>query len=274
METLHFGIIGCGAIGSEIAKAIDRGIIPGELVAICDLDKKKAKNLVSQLKSKPKIVNLDNLVKMADFVIESAHPNVVQKISDKVFPAKKSLLIMSIGGLLQHPEILDKARKKCINLYLPSGAVAGIDALKAGKMGKIYSVTLITSKPPAGLKGAPYLVNEVITSKKIDLSKLKRKICVFEGNALQAIKGFPANINVAGILSLAGIGAKNTKVKIFADPKLKRNVHEMVIQGNFGRITTRAENLPSPVNPKTSQLAILSAIATLKQVTDSVRIGI
>jgi aspartate dehydrogenase len=285
MKTIHFGIIGCGAIGSEIAKAIDRGIISGELVAICDLDEERAKNLVSKLtllrrsatqrqEAKPKIVNLDNLMKMVDFVIESAHPDAVKEIWNEVLKVtrkgkKRSVLIMSIGGLLCNPEIILQAREKKINLYLPSGAVAGIDALKAGGMGGISSVTLVTSKPPAGLKDAPYLKNS-----KIDISKFRKKTLIFEGNTLEAIKGFPANINVAGVLSLAGIGAKKTKVKIFADPNLKRNVHEIIIEGDFGKITTRTENLPSAVNPKTSQLAILSAIATLKQVSDSVKIGI
>ncbi len=285
MKIMHFGIIGCGAIGSEIAKAIDRGIIPGKLVALYDLEERKARNLVSQLKTRPKIVNLQHLVKMADFIIEAAHLEAVKEIWEEVLrtTAKgkpkslrqaqtlslpKGLFLMSIGGLLQNPGILQQARKRKINLYLPSGAISGIDALKAGKIGKIYSVTLVTSKPPAGLEGAPYLVK-----KKIGLSGLKKRMLIFAGSAEEAIEGFPANINVAGVLSLAGLGAKKTKVKIYADPELKKNVHEIIIQGDFGRITTRTENLPSPVNPKTSRLAILSAIATLKQVSDAVKIG-
>lgn len=273
MRTLHFGIIGCGAIGSEIAKAIEEGIIPGKLVALYDLEERKAKNLVSQLKTRPKIINLQHLVKMADFIIEAAHPEAVKEIWDEVLRItakgkQKSLFLMSIGGLLQNPGILQQARKRKINLYLPSGAISGIDALKAGKISKIYSVTLVTSKPPAGLEGAPYLVK-----KKIGLSGLKKRMLIFAGSAEEAIEGFPANINVAGVLSLAGLGAKKTKVKIYADPELKKNVHKIIIQGDFGRITTRTENLPSPVNPKTSRLAILSAIATLKQVSDTVKIG-
>lgn len=268
MKTLRFGVIGCGAIGSQIARAIDRGIIPGKLVALCDLDREKTKNLLSSLKSKPEVTNLKRLVQIVDFVIEAAHPDAVKKISAEVFQAKKNLLIMSIGGLLKNPEILVQAQRKGINLYLPSGAIAGIDALKAANLGKISSVTLTTSKPPQALFGAPYL-----SKKKINLSRIKKKRIIFSGNAEEAIKSFPANINVAGLVSLAGIGAKKTKVKIVVDPKLKRNIHEVVIQGDFGKITTRAENLPSPVNPKTSQLAILSAIATLKRVTDTVRIG-
>lgn len=268
MRTLRFGIVGCGAIGSEIAKAIDQGVIPGKLVAICDLDEKKARNLTLRLKSKPRLVNIEQLIKIVDFVIESAHPEVVREICEKIFPTGKSLLVMSVGGLLEKPEILDEARKRGINLYVPSGAVAGIDALKAANTGEVSSVTLTTSKPPKGLAGAPYLAK-----KGIDLSRIKTKMVVFEGSAEEAVKGFPANINVAGVLSLAGIGAKKTKVKIIADPNLKRNVHEVIIEGDFGKITTCTENLPSAVNPKTSRLAILSAIATLKEVSDSVRIG-
>jgi len=273
VSVVRFGIVGCGAIGSEIAKTIDKGIIPGRLVALCDLDREKTRSLLKSLKYKPQITDLGHLVQLADFVIEATHPDAVKEICDTVFAAKsadqcKSLLIMSIGGLLKNPEILIQAKKKGINLYLPSGAIAGIDALKSAKLGRIKAVTLTTSKPPAGLVGAPYL-----KKKKIDLSRIKSRTVLFQGNAESAIKGFPANINVAGLLSIVGLGAKRTKVKIIADPKLKRNIHEVVIEGNFGKITTRTENIPSPTNPKTSWLAVLSAIATLKQVSDTVRIG-
>ncbi len=147
-------------------------------------------------------------------------------------------------------------------------ALCGIDALKAASVGKIGSVTLTTRKPPKGLEGAPYL-----KLKKIDLKAITKETTIFEGSARDAVKGFPANVNVSAVLSLAGIGAKKTMVRIVTSPAYKKNIHEVEIIGDAGRITARTENIPSKANPKTSALAIYSAIATLEEIAKSVRIG-
>jgi aspartate dehydrogenase len=175
---------------------------------------------------------------------------------------------MSVGGILGKENLFRLARQKNCHLYLPSGALAGLDGVKSAAAGSIDSVTLTTRKPPAGLRGAPYLVRE-----DIDLDSLTEEKVVFEGTAEEAVQGFPRNINVAAALSLAGIGAAKTRVRIVADPKISRNVHEVEVKGEFGRLVSRTENLPSPSNPKTSFLAILSAMATLKAIVSPVRIG-
>lgn len=160
------------------------------------------------------------------------------------------------------------AREKNCRIYLPSGALTGLDGVKSAAVGRIDSVTLTTRKPPAGLSGAPYLARE-----GIDLSSLREEKVIFEGSAEEAVEGFPRNINVAATLSLAGIGVAKTRVRIIADPKISRNIHEIEVEGEFGRLISRTENLPSPSNPKTSLLAIFSAIATLKSLASPVRIG-
>jgi len=177
-------------------------------------------------------------------------------------------MIMSVGGLIESEGLLEEARKKNIRVYFPSGAICGIDGLKAARLSRIDAVTLTTRKPPGGLEGAPYL-----KEKNIDIHSIKTEEVLFSGNPLEAVKGFPKNVNVASILSLAGIGAKKTKVRIVTSPEYTKNVHEIEITGDFGRITTKTENVPSDKNPKTSKLAILSAIATLKSIAESVRMG-
>lgn len=262
---MKVGVIGCGTIGSEIAKAISG--IPGlELISLCDIEPNKAERLSLLLPEKPSLDSLSDLISKVDLVIESSSQEVVKIALPLSIEKRKDMMIMSVGGLIGREDLLAEAEKKGIKVYLPSGAIAGIDGLKAASCAKVESVTLTTRKPPLALKGAPYL-------KDIDLSEIKEEKTVFSATAEEAIKGFPANINVAAILSIAGIGVQKTKVKIVADPKITRNIHEIEIIGDTGRIFIRCENLPSPTNPKTSYLASLSAIALLKQIASVVKIG-
>jgi aspartate dehydrogenase len=182
--------------------------------------------------------------------------------------AGKDVMIMSTGGLLENPGILRTAEKKGSKVYLPSGAVCGLDGIKAARIGKIRSLTLTTRKPARGLLGAPYIVK-----KGIDLKRIKKETTIFSGSATEAVKAFPKNINVSATLSLAGLGAKKTRVRIITSPKYRSNTHEVELIGSSGRIYTRCENVPSSENPKTSMLAAFSAIATLKGIVESVKIG-
>jgi aspartate dehydrogenase len=269
MKKIKVGIVGCGTIGSEIARAcqtrLDNSV---ELAGICDLVEEKAALLRSSLKEKTPVLKLDDLLKHSDLIVESAGAKISADILRRAIEDKKDVLIMSIGGLLGNESLLDAAKRSGIRVYLPSGALCGIDGLKSASIGKIDSVTLTTRKPPKGLAGAPY-----ITKNNIDLSSIKEETVIFEGTANDAVKGFPQNVNVAAILSLAGLGAANTRVRIVTSPDYTKNIHEVEIKGESGTITTRTENLPSKVNPKTSQLAVFSAIATLEGIVNSVRMG-
>ncbi|MBU1853582.1 MAG: DUF108 domain-containing protein [Candidatus Omnitrophica bacterium] len=254
------GIIGCGVIGSACAGFIQSQLRrTARVVALCDIDSKKAKILSKKIKPRPSIVDIDALIKKCDLIIEASHVNVSGNIAQKAVLNRKDVLIMSTGGLLKTPGILTKARQRGCNIYIPSGAICGLDGLKAASIGKIRKVTLTTRKPFRGLKGAPYL-----EKKKID--RIQRQTLIYSGNAQGAIGYFPKNVNVAATLSLAGIGPVRTKVKIISSPKYKKNIHEIEIEGEFGKIFTKAENVPSRENPKTSQLAIFSALAKLKEI--------
>lgn len=270
MVTVRFGLIGCGAMGKTIADAIDTGKINGKLAYVYDIDPKKAEELASSLKNRPQTAaNASELIEKSDFVIEAASQQAVKEYAIQVVEKKKSLLIMSVGALLDagfKDTLMAAASKTWSRIYLPSGAVAGIDGLLSAATVGIDEVTLTSTKPPAGFRGVKYL-----KEKGIDVDGIKEPTVIYEGNADDAVSLFPKNINVSAIVALAA--GHNVKVKLVADPNISTNIHEIHAKGAFGELMTRTSNVPSPTNPKTSYLAALSAIATLKKVTGNVRIG-
>lgn len=269
-KKLNIGIIGCGTIGSCLAEAIEKDFSRQvKLAAVCDTNHGMAESLKAVSSSKPKIVGLEELVKTCELIIESASAAVSCEIARKALSAGKDVMLMSVGGILgKSGELFSLARKKGCRLYLPSGAIAGLDAIKAASVANLRKVTLTTRKPLAGLRGVAYLIE-----KNIDILKIDKETVVFEGKATDAVRAFPKNINVCAILSLAGIGAEKTTVKIVTSPEYTTNSHEIEAEGDFGILLTRTINIPSPENPKTSYLASLSAIATLKNILDVVKIG-
>ena len=269
MKRLRIGIVGCGAIGSELARTIQtRFFKEASLEALCDADAEKANALAGKLKYIPQVTTLEELVQKVDLVIEAASVEAVASVFKLALEYGKDVMVMSVGGLLNREEYFEKARQQGIHVYVPSGAVGGMDAIKAAHLGEIHKVTLVTTKPPKSYEGAPY-----VERKKINLDQIKTDTVLFEGSAEEAVKGFPRNINVSAILSLCGVGSKKTHVKVVASPATKWNSHEITVEGNFGRFTARADNFPLASNPKTSALSPLSAIAMLKGILSCVRIG-
>jgi len=266
-------LLGCGAIGTQIALAIDSGKIPAILTHIYDQSKDSSTKLASKLKNKPIIVENSHLLSSGpiDLVVEAASQQAVKDVALSVLQNKKDLMIMSVGALLDESifDILTEACKEFNKqIILPSGAIAGLDAIKSVK-DELESLTLVTTKHPKSLKGAKFF-----ETSNINLDSIKKQTMIFEGDAAEAVKLFPANINVAALLSLTGLGSKNTKVMIVADPNTDKNTHNIFANGKFGKISITVENVPDPNNPKTSRLAILSAIQTLRQYClDGISIG-
>jgi len=269
MSQKTLGIIGCGNIGATLARAADKDLADKiSRIILWDIDPQKTALLKKELSNAEAASGADEVIDAADLIVEAAAPSVVEGLLEKAVEKRKDIMIMSIGGVLGNAELLKDARKQGIRVMLPSGAISGIDALKAAKVAGIDSVTITTRKPPISLKGAPYLAD-----KGIEIDKIKGETVIFEGSAADAIKAFPKNINVSVLLSLAGIGAQKTRVRIITSPEYTRNTHEVEVKGRSGVITARTENVPSPQNPKTSYLAVLSAIAALSEYFDTVRIG-
>ena len=269
----RIGLLGCGAIGTQIALAIDSGKIPATLTHVYDIKRSHADSLVSKLKKKPEIVTNSHLLSSnpIDLVIEAASQDAVRKDAVSILQNKKDLMIMSAGALLDESvfEVISDACKDFgKTVYLPTGAIAGLDALKAVK-DELESVSLVTTKNPASLKGAPFFDNSDINPDKIPNSTV-----LFDGTAKDAVSLFPKNVNVAALLSLVGLGSKKTSVRIVADPNTNKNTHQINANGKFGNLSFTIENVPDSTNPKTSRLATLSAIELVRQIcTKEVQIG-
>ena len=272
-------LIGCGAIGSELAVAIDSGKVgSATLVALFDTIEDAAQRLRMRLQN-DKVAIFSNFLeltssrefKVADIVIEAASQAAAKNFSRSVVEFNKDLLLMSVGALADElflSQLLSVVSMNGKHIYVPSGAIAGIDAIKSVK-GMLDSVTLTTTKNPSALAGAPFF-----NSDPNRLKSMKKKTLVYQGPAAEAVNKFPANINVAAVLSLAGLGIQETKVKIIADPHITVNQHQIEAAGAFGEMAITVRNIPSPNNPKTSFLAVLSAIECLRSIcSPGIKVG-
>jgi aspartate dehydrogenase len=271
-------IVGCGAIGSELAMAIDSGKVTGvTLLALVDIVQESAHKLKLRLHNDAIVfTNLSELTsspefKNVDLVIEAASQTAAKTLSKKIVESKKDLLLMSVGALTDEvllSHLLSAVLTNGTHIYVPSGAIAGIDAIRSVKA-TLESVKLTTTKNPRALAGAPFF-----NTNDIGLDSIKEKKLIYEGTAADAVTKFPANINVAAILALAGIGIHETKVRIIADPHIAVNEHQIEAVGGFGEMVITVRNVPSPNNPKTSLLAVLSAVECLRSICEpGIKIG-
>ena len=267
-------IIGCGAIGSELALSIDSEMVDKvKISSLFDLNLEYAENLRSILKNNsPELYgNFSDYVnsksfKEVDLVIESASQEAVKAYIRKILSERKDILVMSVGSFADsifYADIVKYVAKYKNNIYVPSGAIAGIDAIKSTR-NFISSVTLTTTKNPESLRGAPFF-----QTSQIDLDSLKKRTIIFEGSAVEAVKYFPANVNVAALLGLVGLGVEKTKVNIVVDPSIRINKHEIKVTGKFGELIIMVKNIPSSKNPRTSYLAILSALECIRTIVSS-----
>jgi len=268
-QILRIGIVGCGAIGTAVAVACGRRFKGrARVVAVCDVDASKAAALAKKVPG-ARVCCLGRLVAASDLVIEAASAKVSAHVAQKALKSRKGVLVMSVGGLLGRAGALSRlARRKGARLYVPSGAIAGLDAVRALGFVRWRRLVLRTQKPPRALEGADYLLRH-----RIRLKGLRTARTVFRGTAFQAVRAFPKNINVVAALALAAEGRIVPRVEIVADPRLKRNVHSILAESEGGRIFIRCENVPSAANPKTSQLAILSALAVVQRLIEPISIG-
>jgi aspartate dehydrogenase len=262
------GLAGFGTIGRPVGKALDNGIEGLELVAICVRDRARAESRMAEFKNKVPVVGPEELAEVADIIVESVPKAGFAEIAVPALKAGRELLTVSGAGLLEHPEIIDLARNGEGRIVLATGALLGLDAVRAAAEGTIHEVRMVTRKPPKSLVGAPYLVQN-----GIEVEGLNEALKVFEGSAREGARGFPANVNVAAALGLAGIGADATRLEIWADPALDRNTHTIKVEADSARLTMTIENVPSEENPGTGKITALSVIAALRGMVAPLRVG-
>jgi aspartate dehydrogenase len=268
-KELTIAIAGLGAVGMRVARAIDRGAVPGiRLVAVAARDPLRARERLAGLRNPPPIASLGELAGMAGVVVECAPAALFPEIAGPAIAAGRIFMPLSVGALLSHMELVERAALTGARIIVPTGALIGLDTVRAMAEGQIIRVTLETRKPPAGLAGAPYLVQN-----GIDISNLSEPKLVFKGSARKAAQGFPANVNVAAALALAGLGPELTRVEIWADPGIDRNIQTVTITSNAGEATMTMRNVPSPDNPKTGRIVAQSVLATLRRLTAPLTAG-
>ncbi len=265
---LRVALGGFGAIGKSVARALDRGIEGLSLAAVSARDIQRAERVIASFAHPVPILPLQELSEHAEIVVECAPAALLREIAEPALRRGRRLIVLSAGALLDNLDLVDLARRSGGRVHVPSGALLGLDAILAAAEGGIRSVRMITRKPPRGLMGAPYL-----EAHGIDLAAFGEARRVFSGTAREAARGFPANLNVAAALALAGIGPDRTTVEIWADPALASNCHEIAVESDAARFSMRIENVPSAENPKTGRLVALSVIAALKKLKSPFLIG-
>lgn len=266
-NALRVAIAGLGSIGSKIATALDQGIEGLTLSAVAVRDPAKHQSFLSSLRRPPQILPIDQLGDAADIVIECAPSSQLRAIVEPAVTCGRSAVVVSVGGLLDNFDLVDLARTNGGRILVPTGALVGLDAVNAAAVGTIRSVKMVMRKPIDGLRGAPFIVQN-----NIDIDNLREPLKLFEGSARDAANGFPANVNVAVALSLAGIGPDRTQVQVWADPTVTRNVHRIEVEADSARFSMGIENVPSE-NPKTGMITALSVIALLRKQRATLCVG-
>lgn len=263
---LRVGIAGFGSIGQSIAKKIDAGIPGLQLTALGVRDADRARNAYS-FSNPPIYTDIDHLVDHCDVVVECAPGALLPRIADPVLKAGKKLLVLSSGALLLNEQLIEVARQHGGQIMVATGALIGLDAVTAAAEGEINTVRMVSRKPPIGFSGAPYVVQH-----NIDLNAITEPTLIYTGTAREAASGFPANLNVAVSLSLAGVGADRTVLEIWADPTVTRNIHRIEVDSEDAKFSMEIQNIPSE-NPKTGRITALSAVAALRKLVAPLRVG-
>ncbi len=260
---LRLAVAGLGAIGMRVAKAVDQSEVAGmTLVAVSANDKSAAVERVSGFSKPPAVMSLAELADHADVIVECAPAAVFSEVAGPAIAKGLTFMPLSVGALVNTPGLVEQARETGAQIIVPTGAIIGLDTVRAMAVGEIYNVTLQTRKPPNGLAGAPHLVNN-----HINVDGLSEPLMVFKGSAREAAIGFPANVNVAAALGLAGIGVDRTQVEVWADPTIDRNFHQVSVTSDSGEATMTIRNIPSKENPRTGLIVSNSVIATLQRLT-------
>ena len=262
--------MGCGAIGSRIAQ----GIVD-DLAAICrltalhDVDRARALSLEHSLHKEQLVCGTpDELLARCDLMVEAVSSPNTRDLIRAALIARRDVLVMSVGQMLNAPELFHLASQNQCALLIPSGAVAGIDAVKSACLAPMHHITLTTRKPLSGFTNNTY-----IQEQGIDLASIQGERVLFEGGVDDAVRFFPQNINVAATLALASQARDRLTIRIITSPDYQVNSHEIEAVGDFGRMVSRTENVTCPDNPKTSYLAVLSGIQTLKEFCSGIQIG-
>jgi aspartate dehydrogenase len=265
-KPLRIGLAGLGAVGLEVARRLIDGVPGLTLAAVAVRDADKARRALPQLGGiaiKPATA----LAEDCDVVVECLPPALFRDVAISAIDKGRIFMPLSVAQLLENWDLVERARQQGARILPPTGALIGLDAVRAAAEGEIRSIKMITRKPPAGLEGAPYLL-----ANNIAVAGLTQPLKVFDGTAREGARGFPANVNVAAALSLAGIGPDRTRLEIWADPTITRNTHRIEVDADVARFSMTIEGVPSE-NPRTGRIVPLSTVAALRALVSELKVG-
>ena len=270
---MRIGIIGGGVIARLVLEHIRGGALGDmQVVAIAGRSERSKGRPLAAAFGVPYVIGLDALVAAGpEVVVEAASHDAVREHAEPLLARGVSFVALS-GGALCDDALRERLERTAAQhralLYVPSGGIGGLDVLKAACIAGADEVSIAVTKPPAAWKGIPY-----VEKLGLDMDRLAAATVLFEGSAREGVPHFPANVNIAAVLSMAGVGFDRTRLKVVADPALKFNTHFIAIRGRSGRIDIRFESVAMPENPKTSMLACFSALAAIRELGRSTRYG-
>lgn len=265
---MKIGIIGLGSIGFDVAKKLNKECKTFNLIGINSRTKKTVLKKIQLLSKNIRFYELDELCKICDLVIDCAPKNVFRCILQKCLKYKTKIITVSGAGILENMKLVNRAKLNSTQIFLASGAIVGLDGLSAVSESKVNFVKMITKKPPNALLKAKFVLEN-----KISLENLKEEKLIFSGTAFDGAKAFPANVNVAAAVGLAGIGAKNTKLEIWVDPRITKNTHSICVKSDSSNFKVEIENIQSRENPGTGKITALSVVASLRGILSALKVG-
>jgi aspartate dehydrogenase len=266
-KTLRVGLAGLGAVGLDVARRLIAGVPGLALTAVAVRDTEKARRVLPQIGSGIAMRGATELAADCDVIVECLPPALFRAVAISAIDHGRLFMPLSVAQLLENGDLIERAKEKGARILVPTGALIGLDAVRAAAEGAIHSVKMVTRKPPAGLDGAPYLI-----ARGISLTGLKAPLKVFSGTAREGARGFPTNVNVAAALSLAGIGPDRTELEIWADPAVTRNTHHIAVEADATQFSMTIESIPSE-NPRTGKLVAPSVIAALRGLVSELKVG-
>ena len=265
---IRIAIGSLGAVGLVVARALDQGIVGLELAAVSARDAIKAKRNMADFRRPVSVLPLNRLADEADVVVECAPPGLFLEIARPAIEKGRLFMPLSVTTLLEHMDLVERARETGARILVPTGALLGLDAVRAVAEGTVHSVTMKTRKPPKSLRTAKFVVEQ-----GINLDNLKEPLKLYEGTVRAAAAMFPANVNIAVALGLAGIGVDRTRYEVWADPGVERNSHVVRVDSDSTRFEMTIENVPTEENPGTGKNTALSVIAALRRLTATLVVG-
>lgn len=266
--TIATAVVGLGAIGFPVAQALHRGIPGLRLTAVSARRPDAASQRLAAASIDVPVLGLSECVEQAALIVECVPSGSFRSIAEPALSRGRTLVTVSGAALLESPDLVTLAERSGAKIVLVTGALLGLDAVRAAAEGSVRRICLISRKPPLSLKGAPYLI-----ARGIDIDSVRSPLRVFQGCARDASKAFPTNVNVAAALALAGIGSDRTEVEVWADPTIARNIHSIEVDAASASFSMSIENIPSGENPSTSSITPLSVVAALRGLTATLRVG-